>query len=197
MLIHLFCGFLGSGKTTLAMGLARQWAVREKRKVLLIVNDAGDVGIDAQLMRRLDAEVFELFGGCLCGQMGNIAKIFQRLGSDLQVDDVLIEASGIARPAVFLTPLRRFLPAGAVVKVTALADAVRWQELRQVLEPLVESQIRTADIVLINKADEASPEAVAEVYRDVRHLNPDAVILSVAVRREADIRAIAEVIRRV
>ena len=41
--------------------------MEEHKKIMLIVNDVGDVGIDGSLMRRLDTDVYEIFGGCICG----------------------------------------------------------------------------------------------------------------------------------
>jgi uroporphyrinogen-III decarboxylase len=65
MRLLLFTGFLGSGKTTLVIRLAR-FAVEHGQKVAILVNEIGEVGIDNQLMRRLDLNVWELLGGCIC-----------------------------------------------------------------------------------------------------------------------------------
>ena len=72
MSLFLFSGFLGSGKTTMVVQIAKYFVEEKQAKVMLIVNDVGDVGIDAQLMRKMHTDVHELFGGCVCGQLGNL-----------------------------------------------------------------------------------------------------------------------------
>jgi G3E family GTPase len=65
MKLLLVTGFLGSGKTSLILALAR--AARERgRRTAIIVNEIGEIGIDDQLMRRLDLDVWELTNGCIC-----------------------------------------------------------------------------------------------------------------------------------
>ena len=67
---------------------------------MLIVND---VGIDGSLMRQLDTDVYEIFGGCICGQMGNLIPLLKGVGTKYDVEDILLEVSGIAQSEKFFT----------------------------------------------------------------------------------------------
>ena len=60
--------------------IAKYLVKEKKRKVMLIVNDVGDVGIDAQLMKKMHTEVHEIFGGCICGQLGNLINLLSGIG---------------------------------------------------------------------------------------------------------------------
>ncbi|NLL19020.1 MAG: GTP-binding protein [Clostridia bacterium] len=192
--LYLFSGFLGSGKTTLVTALAKKLVQEQNQKVMLIVNDVGDVGIDGHLMRQLDTDVFELFGGCVCGQLGNLVNLLQDAGTKYPVDIILMEASGIAQPVRFLDTIKRFGPEGMAIKVLALADAERWLDLRQVVGDLLASQIKTAQLVLINKIDVVDKDVVQKVETDIRTINAEARLMTVSVNDEANVARIAEVI---
>lgn len=193
--LYLFSGFLGSGKTTLVTALARKLVQEQKQKVMLIVNDVGDVGIDGQLMRQLDTDVFELFGGCVCGQLGNLVNLLQDVGIKYPVDLILMEASGIAQPVRFLDTIKKFGPEGMKIEVIALADAERWPDLRQVVGDLLASQIKTAQLVLINKIDLVEENQLQAVVSDIQSINPQARLLTVSLNEAADAARIAEVIQ--
>ncbi|MCL5952374.1 MAG: cobalamin biosynthesis protein CobW, partial [Chloroflexi bacterium] len=65
MHLLLFAGFLGSGKTSLIIPLAKA-VVKSERRAAIVVNEIGEIGIDNQLMRQLDLNVWELVAGCIC-----------------------------------------------------------------------------------------------------------------------------------
>lgn len=192
--LFLFSGFLGSGKTTLVTALAKKLVQEQNRKVMLIVNDVGDVGIDGHLMRQLDTDVFELFGGCVCGQLGNLVNLLQDAGTKYPVDIILMEASGIAQPVRFLDTIEKFGPDGMEIKVLALVDSERWSDLRQVVGHLLASQIETAQLVLINKVDVVDEAGLKEVEADIKSINAEVQLMNVSVQDEADVARIAEVI---
>lgn len=194
MKLYLFSGFLGSGKTTLVTSLAKDLVEKKKQKVMLIVNDVGDVGIDGNLMRKLDTDVFELYGGCVCGQLDNLITLLKDAGTKYPVDLILMEASGIAQPVKFLDTIKRFGPDGMEIKVLALVDGERWEDLRQVVDTLLVSQVSSADLILVNKIDVISQTQVEKVVQDVRSINPQADLMTVAVNQESDVARILEVI---
>ncbi|WP_372995212.1 GTP-binding protein [Lutispora sp.] len=196
MEFYLFGGFLGSGKTTLMTSLAKNLVEAENKKVMLIVNDVGDVGIDAKLMEKLHTDVHELFGGCVCGQIGNLANILKGLGSKYVVDVVLMEASGIAQPHRFIDTIHNLLPESSRVKVITLADAIRWFDLMDVLEPLISSQIKAADYILINKSDSVNTYVINDITADIKKLKADVDILPISANKQGDIIKVAEVIKK-
>ena len=153
---------------------------------MLIVNDVGDIGVDAKLMRKLDTDVYEIFGGCVCGQLGNLIPLLTDLGKKYVVDVVLMEASGIAQPVRFIDTIRKFLPEQNEIKVISIADVERWFELHEVLTSLIESQIESAELVLVNKVDLVDKDTVNKVIQDIKKINPDADILAVSANNNND-----------
>lgn len=194
MQLYLFSGFLGSGKTTLVTGLAKHLVEKCDKKVMLIVNDVGDVGIDAQLMRKLQTDVHELFGGCICGQMGNLITLLMGVGDKYIVDAVLLEASGIAQPSRFIDTIEALMPDNSYVKIVTLVDATRWEDLRLVVEDLVKSQVESAHLTLINKADAVDHNTITRVIGDVKTINPQTEIMVISTNKKEHVLKIAEVI---
>lgn len=197
MQLYLFSGFLGSGKTTMVTEIARYLVEKKNEKVMLIVNDVGDVGIDAQLMRRLQTDVHELFGGCICGQLGNLVNLLLGIGDQYFVDSVIIEASGIAQPVRFIDTIKKFVPDQTNIQVITLADATRWEELYLVMETLITSQIESADLVVINKTDAVDENTLKSVIDDITKLKPGVEILPISAYKQDDVCRVAEVIRNV
>ncbi|MDD4752760.1 MAG: GTP-binding protein [Desulfitobacteriaceae bacterium] len=195
MQLYLFCGFFGSGKTTTVTEMAKYLVETKNEKIMMIVNDIGDVGIDAQLMRRLQTDVYELFGGCICGQLGNLVNLLLGIGEKYIVDTVIIEASGIAEPARFIDTIEKFVPDGTDVKVITLADADRWEELYQVMDGLITSQVNSADLVVINKADAVDENVLAKVAADIEDIKPGVKTITISAFNPGEVHQVAEVIR--
>ena len=176
--VTVITGYLGSGKTTLLNHILGQ---QHGRKVAVIVNEFGEVGIDGQLIVQEDDEqLIEFNNGCLCctvrgDLVETIAKLQQRAGT---LDAILIETTGLADPAPVAST---FFVAEGVREGTRLdsfvtvVDAVN---LEKNLESSHEAQeqVAFADIILVNKTDLVNEEAIARIERRVRLLNPLAVI---------------------
>lgn len=194
--ILLFTGFLGSGKTTLILAVARVLA-EMGRRTCIIVNEIGDVGIDGEVLRLGGLDVREITAGCICCQMGvDLIRTLQEVVERMVPDLVMIEASGMATPAGVMQSLDRYVVAsanrsnganaadpnggglsggasvaGPVVTITVV-DPTRFQALHEVLTPLIEDQITGADRVVVTKALEATPEEVDGARRVIQALRP-------------------------
>jgi G3E family GTPase len=193
MHLLLIAGFLGSGKTTLTINLARA-AVAHGRRVAVLVNEIGEIGIDNQLMRQLELNVWELFGGCICCNLsGDLVSTLQKLDSSYNADLVILEPSGAAEPGNILhaLPYYRGRPLESV-KTLALLDPLRLAALYQVLTPLITKQVQGADWLVITKADVASAEEVAEARRIATELNPAARLVTLNAREPLDEALVAE-----
>ena len=173
MRLLLFAGVLGSGKTTLILAAARQ-AAGAGRRLCVIVNEIGEVGIDGEVLRIGDLEVKEITSGCICCQIGvDLVRTLRELEERFRPDVVIVEASGIATPAGVLDVLQHY-PVRTVtgIETITVVDATRFEALYQVLTPLIESQIVGVDRVVITKADEATATELEETRRAVRQLAP-------------------------
>lgn len=176
--VTVITGYLGSGKTTLLNHILNS---QQDRKVAVIVNEFGEVGIDGQLIERDDDEqLIEFNNGCLCctvrgDLIETIGKLRERAG---QLDAILIETTGLADPAPVAST---FFVSDAIrdsTRLDAFVTVVDAVNLEQNLAQSVEAQeqVAFADIVLINKTDLVSDEVVARIERRVHGLNPLAKI---------------------
>ena len=176
--VTVITGYLGSGKTTL---LNHILSGQRERKVAVIVNEFGEVGIDGQLIVRDDDEqLIEFNNGCLCctvrgDLIETITKLQERAG---ELDAIIIETTGLADPAPVASTFFVSEEIRASTRLDSFVTVVDVVNLEKNLAQSVEAQeqVAFADIVLINKVDLASEEAVARVERTVRSLNPLATI---------------------
>jgi G3E family GTPase len=184
MRLLLFAGFLGSGKTTLILALARQAALEHSR-VCVLVNEVGEVGIDGEVIRLGDMEVVEITGGCICCQIGvDLVRALRDLEQEFRPDLVIVEASGIATPEGVLDSIRRYPPQTLESLLTVtVVDPVRFEALYEVLTPLIEGQIAGADRIVITKADEAAAGEVEAAQRVAGELAPEVPVFVVDSQR--------------
>jgi len=176
----LFAGFLGSGKTTLILALARR-AVASGLRVCVVVNEVGEVGIDGEALRLGGLEVREMTGGCICCQIGpDLVRTLLELRQHFAPQLVIVEVSGIGSPPGVLDALK-YLPADAVPErqTVTVVDAARFAELHEVITPLLDSQITTADRLIITKVDEASEAELKGTIEAVEALRPGVPIHAV------------------
>ncbi|NET54483.1 MAG: GTP-binding protein, partial [Merismopedia sp. SIO2A8] len=96
--VTVLTGYLGAGKTTL---LNRILTHEHGKKVAVIVNEFGNVGIDHQLVVSTDEEIFEMHNGCICCNVrGDLIRVVSNLMKRREkFDHVLIETTGLADPA--------------------------------------------------------------------------------------------------
>ncbi|MWG34467.1 CobW family GTP-binding protein [Halomarina oriensis] len=196
--VTVLSGALGAGKTTTLDHLL----TNADRRLAVLVNDMGEVNIDAELVANRDGNVTELSNGCICCDLRDDLEVeVSRLAREREFDHLVVESSGISEPA----PVASLFTTGAasapyeldtLVTVvdtstfretvegseTVEADAVardrpgrvdRESETRPLGELLV-AQVETADVVLLNKCDLAGADEVDAVADLVASLNPRA-----------------------
>ena len=103
--VHLFSGFLGTGKTTALRHLMEQKSPDEKW--VIVVNEFGEIGIDGAVLSDNGIPVAEIAGGCLCCVAGaQMGTTINRMVSGNKPDRIIIEASGLAHAASVIDELR-------------------------------------------------------------------------------------------
>lgn len=169
--VNILCGYLGAGKTTL---LNRLLAQRDER-ILVMVNDFGDIAVDAAMISRRSADTIQLSNGCICCSMGG--GLFQAFERALElrdgVDRLVIEASGVAEPgrlAAFALAEPELDCRGIVVVVDPQSLSDRLADPR--IGSVVESQIRGADVVFLSRGDIADGATLRRAARLVAFFNP-------------------------
>ena len=174
--VTVLTGYLGAGKTTL---LNRILTEEHGKKVAVIVNEFGEVGIDNQLIIDADEEIFEMNNGCICCTVrGDLIRIIGNLMKRRdKFDHIVIETTGLADPAPVIQTffvdedMRDKLLLDAVVTVV---DAKHiWQHWDA---DEAQEQIAFADVVLLNKTDLVTDEELAELEKRIRAMNAMAKI---------------------
>lgn len=175
MRLLIFSGFLGSGKTTLIVQLARHLAA-SGTTTCLVVNEVGDVGIDQSVLRGQDLNVWELTSGCICCQLGlDLVSTLQEIDELYRPDIVIVEASGVATPSGIQAALVRYggRPFTEQRFIT-MVDPTRLKLLWDVMTPLVQAQIELADEIVISKAALAQSDELAYADAVVQKVKPGA-----------------------
>ncbi|MEZ6196699.1 MAG: GTP-binding protein [Planctomycetota bacterium] len=187
--VTVLTGFLGSGKTTL---LNRVLAGRHGRRVAVIVNELGEIGLDARLIEGAEDGFLELDNGCLCCALSEdlvytLAEIADRGGSE----QVVIETTGVADPRPIAVTLRRPELAGRfhLDSVVTTVDAINLE--RALAEaPEARAQIASADFAILAKLDLVDEERRRAVEAIIAERAPRAVVLDG--RDDATLAAILE-----
>lgn len=188
-------GFLGAGKTTLIRHLLQN---AEGRRIALIVNEFGDVGIDGEILKACGSEacgeedIVELANGCICCTVADdfipaMEKILARAPAP---DCIVIETSGLALPQPLVKAFRwpavatRVTVDGVVTVIDGPAvrdgrfahdeDALAAQRAADdsldhddPIEELFEDQVRSADLLLIHKADQMTEAEIEAVRSEI------------------------------
>ncbi len=171
--VTVITGYLGSGKTTL---LNHILSGQQQRKVAVIVNEFGEVGIDGQLIvQDGEEQLIEFNNGCLCCTVrGDLVETIAKLRQRAELDAILIETTGIADPAPVASTFFVDEAVRAGTRLDAFVTVVDAINLEKNLEQSVEAQeqLAFADIVVVNKTDLATEEQLQRIEQRVRVLNP-------------------------
>lgn len=169
--VTVLTGYLGAGKTTL---LNRILTYEHGKKVAVIVNEFGEVGIDNQLVIDADEEIFEMNNGCICCTVrGDLIRIIGNLMKRRdKFDHLVIETTGLADPAPVIQTffvdedMQGRLNLDAVVTVV---DAKHIHDHWEADE--AQEQIAFADVILLNKTDLVSEADLEALEARIRVMN--------------------------
>lgn len=184
--ITVVTGFLGAGKTSLINRLVKMRAGAER--IGIVVNEAGEVGLDGQLLGDASDDVVEIADGCVCcTSQGELLDAITRLHRAAgRLDRIIVETSGLADPGPVVDALASITHVLRLDTMVTVVDAVHAvDQLDRVDSPEARQQLQIATHVVISKIDLAGGETVDVVCGRARALNPDARII-VAARDELD-----------
>lgn len=201
--VLLLTGYLGSGKTTL---LNRILSNNRGIRFAVIVNDIGEVNIDADLIQKggvvdkQDDSLISLQNGCICCTLKmDLVQQITDIIAQQRFDYLVIEASGICEPAPIAQTIcsipsmaepvtRNGVP--QLDSIVTVVDALRMKDefqngeglmknniAEEDIENLVIQQIEFCNIILLNKASEVSPQELERIRQIIRALQPKAEII--------------------
>ncbi|MBI5601976.1 MAG: GTP-binding protein [Deltaproteobacteria bacterium] len=172
--VYLITGFLGSGKTTFLNRIIKTFP--KDRKLMILMNEFGEIGIDGNLIEGEDLDILEISKGsifCVCVKTDFI-KGLNQIAKDIQPDILLIESTGVANP----TDLKRdltlpfFQNRFQLTEQFCIIDAANFEEEYEVFSS-VEKQIASSTLFIINKVDLASKEQIQKVKDLVARHHPN------------------------
>ncbi|HEV7466171.1 MAG TPA: GTP-binding protein [Candidatus Dormibacteraeota bacterium] len=182
--VTVLTGFLGAGKTTL---LNHILTARHGRRIAVIENEFGEIGIDDALVVNADEEVFEMNNGCICCTVrGDLIRILGNLMRRRdRFDHILIETTGIADPAPVA---QTFFVDNEIATQLRLDAIVTLADARHILDHLDEvkpegveneavEQVAFADRIVVNKIDLVDEARLGVVEERLRAINAVAEII--------------------
>lgn len=175
MQLIMIAGFLGSGKTTLLLELAKTFTSTFNRRVAIIENEVGKVGVDGQYLAQLGLQIREIQSGCVCCQLrGNLLATLYDLEAAYAPDFIFFEPSGVALPDQVVDVCRTYGGNIESIHVVMLVDAMRFGNPRIFALPLVTRGIMAANTIVVNKIDAVTEEELAAIRRKIEEFNPRA-----------------------
>ena len=170
--VTILTGFLGSGKTTL---LNRILSENHGKKIAVIENEFGEVGVDNELVIDADEEIFEMNNGCICCTVrGDLIRILTRLTKRKdKLDMILVETTGMANPAPVA---QTFWVDNDLQEQFSLDAIITMVDAKHVNLHINDSdeckeQIAFADIAILNKTDLVSEQELTEIESIIRSMN--------------------------
>lgn len=171
--VYLITGFLGSGKTTFLNRIIRRFP--KTRKLTLLVNEFGEVGVDGTLVEGDDIDMLEISKGsifCVCVKTDFIKGLYE-LTTKIKPDVLLIESTGVANPSDLKKDLRLpiFNNRFDFKEQFCIIDAAHFIDAYDVYAS-IEKQIASSSVFIINKVDASSRQQIEQVKEVVRGFHP-------------------------
>jgi G3E family GTPase len=191
--VTVLTGFLGSGKTTL---LNRILTEQHGKRIAVIENEFGEVGVDQELVIGAEEEIFEMNNGCICCTVrGDLIRILGNLMKRKdRFDYILIETTGLADPGPVAQTFFMDDEIASQLRLDAVVTVVDAHHILLHLDdtPEAQEQIAFADVILLNKVDLVDAEAVLALEARIRRMNSVASLIR-TVGADAPIEAILDV----
>ncbi len=170
--INILTGFLGSGKTSLLKDLLKEMS--GKKKIAVLMNEIGEISIDAKLLEGFSTKVFELNDGCICCSVNeDFVTVLDELAEKASPDLIVIETTGVANPMNIIYSIIN--PIFIIDAVITTIDAKNFLVMKDEID-VAEEQLDAADVVVITKDDIATTSELTSVEQYVRAHRPNATV---------------------
>jgi len=155
-------GFLGVGKTTMLTNSVKQHF--PDKKIAIVVNEFGDIGVDSTILKNVHSEVLEISEGCICCQLAEefesgVQEIIQKYEPEI----LFVETSGASEPFPIYYSLNTL--GIAVEGVICVIDAKNYKSYSD--DDIFKYQIGGSNILVLNKSDLVSENEILQVEKDV------------------------------
>lgn len=195
-------GYLGAGKTTLAVNLAKTLKSEKNKTASIIMNDQGDVLVDTEYAKNAGFDTKDIMGGCFCTNFDKFVSSARTLVSTGSPDVIIAEPIGTSTNIMssVVAPMRSLHPDEfSVAPFTVVVDCVRALNILSekkeksvtTVDIIPAHQIREAEIIVLTKADLVSADTIEKVKKEIKKILPDVRIIETS---SADLRNIDEII---
>ncbi len=192
MQLLVIAGFLGAGKTSLLLEVAKHLSAAGRR-IAIIENEIGKVGIDDKFLADRGLNIREIYGGCVCCTLAvNLLTTLKMLEEQVRPDVVIVEPSGVAGPDSIRRSIAGYRGDLRASHLLVLFDAERFKALSVVAGPFVEASINAADMLVVNKCDVVPGEQAAALIDRLCQLRPDVRALAVSVKTGRNLARLIE-----
>lgn len=165
--VHLITGLLGSGKTTCISQLIKQQPAHENWAIL--INEFGEVDIDSHLLtsqQNKNLSIHPIAGGCICctAQIALTRAVNELLKNQPNLDRIFIEPTGLGHPAKVIDSLQtdHFVRPLSLQKVVCIISPQQLTKQRWNKSAVMRDLVHLADIIVLNKIDTSTQQALAE-----------------------------------
>ena len=171
MKIYILGGFLGSGKTTLLMKMADMF-IERGMKVSILVNEAGDIGVDGATINSQGYNAVELPNGCICCSMiGTMHESLMDIKKNIAPDVLIIEPTGIAFSGKVREAIEVIDYGEEFIQIIGIFDGPRFRLFVEKKKDFYKKQLIDSDILVMNKMDltpdDVKKEAIEWMNREI------------------------------
>ena len=174
--IDIISGFLGAGKTTLIQKLIKE--VYAGKKVVLVENEFGEIGIDGGFLKDAGIVVNEINSGCICCTLqGDFRTALQEVVEKYHPDHIIIEPSGVGKLSDILSVVKD-VEGLELNSYSTVVDAKRCETYHKNFKEFFDDQITTAACVILSRTQLVDEETLQKDIAIIRELNHDARIIT-------------------
>ena len=174
--IDIISGFLGAGKTTLIQKLIKE--VYAGKKVVLVENEFGEIGIDGGFLKDAGIVVNEINSGCICCTLqGDFRNALQEVVKKYDPDHIIIEPSGVGKLSDILAVVKD-VEGLQLNSYSTVVDAKRCEIYHKNFKEFFDDQISTAACVILSRTQLVDEETLQKDITIIRELNNDARIIT-------------------
>lgn len=174
--VDVISGFLGAGKTTLIQKLIKD--VFAGKKVVLVENEFGEIGIDGGFLQEAGIVINEINGGCVCCTLqGDFHDALKKVEETYHPDTIIIEPSGVGKLSDILSIVKS-VEGLELNSYSTVVDAKRCKTYHKNFKEFFDDQIATAACVILSRTQLIEEEKLEEDTQIIRELNKDARIIT-------------------
>ncbi|MDW7673250.1 MAG: GTP-binding protein [Bacillota bacterium] len=176
--LDIISGFLGVGKTTFIKRVLQAFGAVDE-KVVIVVNEFGDIGIDGTLLQQEGYDFYEITKGCLCCSLkGDFTQTLIKIAEEIRPDRVIIEPSGIfvVQEAIELIKQESLADKFKINNLITIVDCLHFIKHRVDIGLFLEQQIQSASKLVLSKVQLIREDDKKEILKQLQEINSTAKV---------------------